>query len=634
MSFLFKCPECGERLEAEDEWDGLESDCPFCGNNIKIAKMKLSLPGKSKAKAGKTMEATLCSDTESAAPQTPEKTPIPVVEMEDIYTFINDNVQGPFTRDYIIDQCAKGLLPADAKIQYEPDSWVNVKDVEWLQEVLPIQPDDSYDDSPVVSCPHCWHKFHLSRILYISKSPNMIGDSVLGESAQTRFVPSSFNEMGYAVDAGGYVCPEMACPRCHLKIPESFFNVPTNLFSVVGAPSSGKSYFLTAMVWMLRNILPKKFNCTLTDPDTTFNLVLNNYERTLYLNQERDSLVSLPKTELQGGDFSNQIMLDGISVDLPLPYIFGLVPTSANMIMKEQRNIIFYDNAGEHFEPGRDNISNPATQHLALSEGIIFIYDPIKDPRMTVSCDPNDPQVSRRLQGTSQIVLINEMISRIRKYTGMKSTDKYDKPLIVVMHKYDAWKSIFPIDLSGLDYSVYDENEMCWKVNMGNITLISYLMREILQDISPDIVAVTESFFKEVYFIPVSSLGHIPELDPEHDAISVRAGSLDPIWAEVPVLVQFANAGLVPMDNSVKQDGDVIEIKNFVYRNNSIIFTIPGTKEPFSVPQIYFGKVVFSAKASSFIRIPQPVSETMPKDNASRQESQGNPETDSFWQNE
>ena len=56
------------------------------------------------------------------------------------------------------------------------------------------------------------------------------------------------------------------------------------------------------------------------------------------------------------------------------------------------------------------------------------------------------------------------------------------KSLVVVMHKYDAWKSMFPIDLSGLDYSFYSEEDMCWKINMGNVKLISYLMREILLD--------------------------------------------------------------------------------------------------------------------------------------------------------
>lgn len=36
MSFNFECPHCNVNLEAEDEWDGLETTCPGCARNITI----------------------------------------------------------------------------------------------------------------------------------------------------------------------------------------------------------------------------------------------------------------------------------------------------------------------------------------------------------------------------------------------------------------------------------------------------------------------------------------------------------------------------------------------------------------------------------------------------------------------
>ncbi len=36
MSFYFRCPACNAKLEAEDEWDGLEAACPKCGKTITI----------------------------------------------------------------------------------------------------------------------------------------------------------------------------------------------------------------------------------------------------------------------------------------------------------------------------------------------------------------------------------------------------------------------------------------------------------------------------------------------------------------------------------------------------------------------------------------------------------------------
>ena len=38
MSFTFKCPHCNVKLEAEDDWIGMEAECPGCGNNVTITK--------------------------------------------------------------------------------------------------------------------------------------------------------------------------------------------------------------------------------------------------------------------------------------------------------------------------------------------------------------------------------------------------------------------------------------------------------------------------------------------------------------------------------------------------------------------------------------------------------------------
>lgn len=36
MSFVFKCSHCGTDLEAEEEWIGMESECPICGRETEI----------------------------------------------------------------------------------------------------------------------------------------------------------------------------------------------------------------------------------------------------------------------------------------------------------------------------------------------------------------------------------------------------------------------------------------------------------------------------------------------------------------------------------------------------------------------------------------------------------------------
>ncbi|WP_158704104.1 toxin-antitoxin system YwqK family antitoxin [Victivallis lenta] len=44
MSFHFRCPACNAKLEAEDEWDGLETTCPSCSVQITISKQTEPIP--------------------------------------------------------------------------------------------------------------------------------------------------------------------------------------------------------------------------------------------------------------------------------------------------------------------------------------------------------------------------------------------------------------------------------------------------------------------------------------------------------------------------------------------------------------------------------------------------------------
>ena len=56
--------------------------------------------------------------------------------------------------------------------------------------------------------------------------------------------------------------------------------------------------------------------------------------------------------------------------------------------------MIFYDNSGEMFIPGRDEWVNQATFHLSHSSGIVFLFDPVNDASMRLAlCDERDPQV-------------------------------------------------------------------------------------------------------------------------------------------------------------------------------------------------------------------------------------------------
>ena len=52
-----------------------------------------------------------------------------------------------------------------------------------------------------VTCPHCWQRSTPDQILWVSQHAELMGDTVLGSDAQSRFLPTRFTVEGDALDA-------------------------------------------------------------------------------------------------------------------------------------------------------------------------------------------------------------------------------------------------------------------------------------------------------------------------------------------------------------------------------------------------------------------------------------------------
>lgn len=480
------------------------------------------------------------------------------------------------------------------------------------EEPAPAEP--AFNEGPAtwVTCPHCWQHFDLREIKYIARHPELQGDAVLGEDAQLRFTPVKYSARGLAIDARGMECPEMACPNCHLPIPEAVVELPSSIFSIVGAPSSGKSYFLTSMLWQARKTLPNHFEFNLADVDSSFNMVVNNYEKLLFMNNHPDELVALPKTELQGGGFTNQITMNGFPVDLPKPFVFAMTPMQGHPGYEKdrknlQRNIILYDNAGEHFQPGQESVNNMATNHLAFSDGIIFIYDPLRDARMQKFCNEKDPQY--QLESTNQLALFYEMATRIRKFSNLSASEKYNQPLIVAVAKFDVLQDKFGIPFNDNDFLYYNEETLEYSIDVQNIADISFQIRRKLLEIAPEFVGAAEGFSNNVYFIPVSAFGCSPQFisydnEKQRPVLGIVPNDMKPKWIEVPLLMQFYLHGLI--HGSYKNIPSANPIQNYKFTKDTIIFSFPGTGIRCELPKVYWGMSLFCRENNSYYTLPVP----------------------------
>jgi hypothetical protein len=388
-------------------------------------------------------------------------------------------------------------------------------------------------------CPYCWHRFGNEDTLFIASHPDLLGDPVMGEDQPRRFLPSRFTPEGQALDAGGVVCPDLACPNCHMRLPGDILAFAPLFMSVVGSPGSGKSYFLASATWTLRTTLPSKFGIQFMDVDAVTNQWLNAYEEKLFLQADRNAYQVIVKTEdnISASVYRN-VTLHNMRVMLPMPCLFTIktgehcAPTGRPSDM----TLVLYDNAGEHFQAGRDRADEPVTKHLVHAEGILFLFDPTEDPRFgpvlqNLNTEGAPPSFAR------QDVLLIEMITRIRKHLGLRAGQRLKKTMMIGISKADRLGDLFPLDESPWRKV---PGSSTFRLDLEMIGCVSDKARRLMLTYAPEIVTTVESIAETVVYLPNSALGHDPA---QH---GVRPTDITPRWVEVPVLYTLARLGYIP----------------------------------------------------------------------------------------
>ena len=377
--------------------------------------------------------------------------------------------------------------------------------------------------------------------------PDLRDDTKVPEGSR-RFLPTRFDTRCRALDVRGEPCTELACPRCHLVMPRDVIEMEPTFYSILGAPSSGKSYFLTAALWRLRSILRQRFSVTFEDSDPVSNRKVHEYEETLFLNTARSQHVALPKTELEG-DLYEQVEIEPDRVMLlPRPFVFRARLSEehprVNVRRQNGRAVCLYDNAGEHFFPGADTANSPGTRHLAVAKALLFVFDPTQHAAIRERCSAmsDDPQLRENQSSNRQDHILAEATRRIRAELGLPQNRRDPRPLIVVLSKFDAWKGLFDDKDLQEEWAYTSVPGEPSRLNLDNLTTISGRCRELLTQLAPEIVSTADAFSEHVIFIPVSALGcspvEIPGLPTNTGPtpLGVRPGDINPVWAEVPLM--------------------------------------------------------------------------------------------------
>lgn len=364
---------------------------------------------------------------------------------------------------------------------------------------------------------------------------------------------------GNAFDPKGEVCTALACPQCHLEIPRDLVELPTTFFSILGSPSSGKSYYLAAALYKLRTTLAKHFALSFEDSDPTANQKVHEYEGTLFLNSDHSDLVALPKTELDGDLYASVELEPGRVVTLPQPFSFRmrLLPEHHNYARIPQNGRVFclYDNAGEHFLPNASTANSPGTKHLAVSKTLMFVFDPTQHHtiRKKLSGQSEDPQVNSQARSTRQDQILTEAARRIRADRGMAPEERDKRPLIVVLTKFDAWSKLIGLSKLKITWAMQRGDDGVVRLDVDRIRQMSDQFRKVIQKYCPEIVAAADAFSEDVVFIPCSALGCSPT-QRKDGMLAVNPGDIRPSWAEVPLLYAIHRSikGLIASTESGK----------------------------------------------------------------------------------
>jgi hypothetical protein len=374
-----------------------------------------------------------------------------------------------------------------------------------------------------LTCPVCWLRLDTGDIMHIAVHDSLRGDPILGEDAQQRFLATRFNNAGQALDAMSLPSSEIACPHCRRKFPPSFLGMPHHIISLVGDQSAGKSYYLSVLTKILPATLYRDFGIVFQDSDPTGNAPVNDMRKALF-GAQSPAQAKLAKTVFEGAMYE-RLPRQGRMVALPRPFVYTLASVDKN---RGPCALIFYDNAGEHFQPGINIVEQPGAQHVASAAGIMYLFDPFNSPEFRRSLhDTKDPQLEKPVVDQQDIILA-EMRARIQIIRNLRPGQSIQTPVAFIVGKYDVWLHL--LDGKPLQDSLRDG-----KVDLSVIQENSNLIRELVYKLCPAVVANAEALSTNVMFFAASSFGHTPlKIGPgEYVPDPAR---LEPTFVEVPVL--------------------------------------------------------------------------------------------------
>jgi hypothetical protein len=393
-----------------------------------------------------------------------------------------------------------------------------------------------------INCPHCWTEFQPAQVRFIAEHEAARGDSVLGDAEPMRFLPSRFDARARAIDPFGAPCTRMACARCHLELPPALVEIPQTIVSVVGAPGCGKSIMLASASIALRSGLVVG-GMHYLDADASLNDLTIELESTLFRSTTPDTPAMIAKTDLSGRLYRSFKSEEGVWM-APKPQLFEIARGDA------RRMLCLYDNAGEHFLPGRESPQQPVTRHLGASRALLFVVDPTQDERVAVRLGGRDAVAALGGAGSAeqrQDLILTEAVNRVRRLRGLSSRDPLPFRIVLALAKADIWASTAPSELAEA-FEAREAGRRMAVPERGTLATVHAAAVRFLEECMPEFLATARAVDPKFRVVPFSGLGRSPSRDASGSGLSIRPRDVRPIWPAAPLVVALSEAepGMFP----------------------------------------------------------------------------------------
>jgi hypothetical protein len=273
------------------------------------------------------------------------------------------------------------------------------------------------------------------------------------------------------------------------------------------------------------------------DADPTLNDLTLELESSLFRSSTPDRPTMIAKTDLSGRLYRSFHLGDSQWI-APKPQLFVIARNGVRQLL------CLYDNAGEHFLPGRESAHEPVTRHLAASRALVFVVDPTQDQRVIDRLGGRDAVRAQGGAGSAEqrqdLVLI-EAANRVRRLRAMSAFDPLPFRIVLALAKADIWGHLTDPEVRA-DFAGVSAKTSVTVPTMGVLDGVHKATEGFLAACMPELLATTRALDPKFRIVPFSGLGKAPARSESDSGLTIRPRDVRPVWPAAPIVVALSEA--------------------------------------------------------------------------------------------